>query len=143
MGNTGKLLGPARTTIIYNLDGIFIYLMVLQQNMNEQLDTIFLTEIMNTFEKKVHFETHFNKYHSSGTLLEEDINKVKSFIPVFNEKILNRIKEIVWHFRNITESKESKEKIKASIISLYYIFDITFYNLLILRYCLENVLIDK
>jgi len=77
---------------------------------------------------------------AKGTLNSNDISGIVSFNEGYEGMILKKIKDLLLKYKYTLDSEEpSFDK----YMDLYSIFDEIFYNTIIMRYGIENLLIDK
>ena len=75
-----------------------------------------------------------------GRLKKSDISKIQNFNKGYSMLIFNKIKDILLEYRNVMNDKSI---INERLTGLYHIFDDILYNSIIIRYKLENCLIDN
>ncbi len=134
----GRIHGQGRVQLVEGLDELFSVLLLLRKNLEEHTPR----EVSSTNElnRRVIVETKFNKFIVKGTLNSNDISGIVGFNEGYKRLILKKIKALLLKYKNTLASEEpSLDK----YIDLYSGFDEIFYNTILMRYGIENLLIDK
>jgi hypothetical protein len=134
----GRVHGQGRVQLVEGLDELFGVLLLLRKNLEERTPREVASA--NELEKKVMVETRINKFIATGVLQSNDIAGIASFNEDYDLLILKTIKDLLLKYKNTLDSeKPSHDK----YIDLYTVFDEIFYNTIVMRYGVENLLIDK
>ena len=76
---------------------------------------------------------------AKGTLNIDDISVVTSFNEGYEGVILKKIKDLLLKYKNTLDSGEPSFD---EFMDIYSTFDGVFYNMILIRYGIENLLID-
>ena len=79
---------------------------------------------------------------SRGRIREEDIAKIKNFLKGYELLIMSKIRELLLNFKHLMNSEKDKKEAIKWFEELYETIDSLLYNLLVIRYNLQNCLID-
>ena len=90
--------------------------------------------------KRVTIDTKINKFILKGTLSTKDLTSLVNFNTGYNVLILKLIKDLLLKYKNTVDSEE---KLLEEYKGLYNAFDEIFNNTILIRYALENLLLDK
>jgi hypothetical protein len=137
MDKEGRILGQERTQLIEDLDELFSCAALLSTRIRKN-ETGGGENL-----RMVPLRMKHNKFLSEGRLLETDAVQVGSFSLGYELLVLNRMKELLANYRNLAVSPPASEKRAGSIEELAACFDEILYNLLVMRYNLQNCLLDS
>jgi hypothetical protein len=139
MKKEGKILGQERTQLIEDLDSLFCFLVILHDRLKKNIS------IEDIYSNKVNYRVpiyvKFNKFVSQGKLRNDDLFSIENFSRGYEVLILNKIKELLLYYKN-TRSTTGNNKSLEGFEELYRTFDEIFYNLIVMRYNLQNCLVD-
>jgi hypothetical protein len=134
----GGIYGQGRVQLVESLDELFSMLLLLRKNLTDRTPKDISPT--NGLNRRVIVETKINKFIAKGTLHSNDILRIRSFNGGYEVFILKEIKDLLLNYKDTLESEEpSLDK----YIDLYSCFDEIFYNTILIRYGVENLLIDK
>jgi hypothetical protein len=134
----GRIHGQGRVQIVEGLDELFGVLLFLRKSLIERAPREIAS--VNTVFHRVMIVIKMNKFVVKGTLDNRDLSNLVSFNTGYNVLILKEIKNLLIKCKNTLNSEELLlEKYK----DLYNTFDEIFYNTILLRYAIENLLIDN
>jgi hypothetical protein len=134
----GRIYGQGRVQLVEVLDELFSMLLLLRKNLSERTPK----EISSTYElnRRVTVETKINKFIAKGTLNSNNISEIVSFNEGYDVLILKKIKNLLLKYKNTLDAEEPSFN---KYTDLYSCFDEIFYNTILMRYGVENLLIDK
>ncbi|MFW6180997.1 MAG: hypothetical protein ACOC8N_04545 [Spirochaetota bacterium] len=134
----GKILGQERTHLIESLDTLFTHLVILFHRLKRNLpEERQVTEIIDF---KVPLRVRYNKFVARGELSRDDLYSVRQFGRDYGERILSKIKDMLMQYKDGLNDREHRvEKFQK----LYRLLDGILYNTLIMRYNIQNLLLDQ
>jgi len=132
----GRILGQERTQLIEDLDSLFSYLAIL----SNKLSGSFFPHDETHY--RIFLHAKYNKMVSRGRIHEEDIAKIKNFLKGYELLIMSKIRELLLNFKHLMNSEKDKKGAIKWFEELYETIDSLLYNLLVIRYNLQNCLID-
>jgi hypothetical protein len=136
ISKTGKILGQERTQLIEDLDQLFIRLAVVYAHFTRVASDKALVDL----PLRVPIEMRTTKFVASGNLSEQDVNQVTSFTKDFNTRIVSRIKDMLVAYKQaVSDETVDDEEYRRLFRSL----DGILYGILILRYTIKSLLIDR
>jgi len=135
----GKILGQERIQLLESLDNLFIYLVMLQVRL-ESVHGAERTKAESNYGFKISIEKRSNKLTASGKIVQEDLYGIKTFSAGFATLILGKIKKLLIMYKNSIQGDEIREH---GFGEIYSMIDDIFYNIIAVRYNLENCLIDR
>jgi hypothetical protein len=134
----GKIRGQIRTRIIEDLDRLFTLLIVVRDK---------LQELRNKSQApgkglsyKVPLVIKGKKYTSQGAIQQKDIVIPYSFSSGYQTLILSTFKNLLINCSEVLNGKKTQDN---RLRSIFLMFDDLFYNILVMRYKLRNLLIDR
>ena len=138
MEKEGRILGQERIQLIEALDNLFVNLVTLRIRLEKSLSTdISLTDELYY---KVPIKIKVNKFAIHGKLKKDDLFSIKNFSEGYEGLIFNKIKQMLMKYQ---DALKDKQLLVHKLEELYLIFDDILYNSIVMRYNLENCLIDK
>ncbi len=133
-----RIYGQGRVQLVEALDELFTILLLLRENLNKRTPRELSTTGNNNM--RIAVETKINKIVVQGSMSRNDISKIESFNEGYEVLILKEIKDLLIKYKNTLDSEEtSLDKYR----DLYSGFDDIFYNTILMRYSVENLLIDR
>jgi len=134
----GKVRGQERTQLIEALDNLFILLVVLCL----KLIDVFSPRVKPEGELlyKVPFSKKLNKIVAKGKLNDRELFGIKNFNEGYENLIIDKIKKLLISYKNIINSDSSSQD---EFREMFLTFDDIFYNFIIIRYNIENLLLDR
>jgi hypothetical protein len=134
----GRIHGQGRVRLVEGLDELFAFLLLLRKNIKERAPRE--ASAMNEPDRRVKVEMKINKFMAIGTLNSSDISGIVSFNNGYEGLILKKLKDLLLKYKYTLDSEEpSLDK----FMDLYNSIDELFYNTILIRYSIENLLIDK
>jgi len=134
----GRIRGQERTQLIEALDNLFILLVMLRLKFMDVLSPPVMRE--EDLLYKVPLSRKLNKLVATGKLNEKELFGIKNFNEGYEKLILNKIKKLLINYKNIINSQSSSSDDSEE---MFLTFDDIFYNSIIIRYNLENLLLDR
>ena len=138
MAEEGKILGQERIRLVESLDNLFTFLVLMRIHLGKNLsmDPVIIKQL----DIKVPIAVKHNKFSIQGKLRREDLYGMQNFTKGFTIPIYEKIKVILIKYKSVLNGESL---LNDSVLGLYRTFDNILYNLIVLRYNLENCLIDK
>jgi hypothetical protein len=134
----GRIHGQGRVQLVEGLDELFGVLLLLRENLKDR--TAGENGINNPLQSRVSVDTRINKFVVKGVLNQDDISGIVSFNKGYDAYILKKIQNLLLLYKNTVNSEKLTV---AGYRDIYDAFDEIFYNTLLLRYGVVNLLIDK
>jgi hypothetical protein len=134
----GRIHGQGRVQLVEGLDELFGVLLLLRKNLNERTPEELLSTIQ--LNKRVSIEIRINKFIAKGTLNRNDILMIMNFNESYDVLILQKVKDLLLTCKNTLEAEEPSP---GRYMELFNVFDGIFYHTIVLRYGVENLLIDR
>ncbi len=132
-----KISGQKRPLLVESIDTLFTYLVLLKYKLLPS--EAGKDGLRNTAEVRVPFRRKFNKFLASGKIEREDLQKISNFQQAFDTRILAKLKELLQKYneaaRNAPDSSNNEE--------LFSAFDEIFYQSILIRYSVENLMLDR
>jgi len=135
----GKILGQERIQLLESLDNLFIYLVMLRVRL-ESVHGPDRASVESNRGFKVSIEKKSNKLTASGKIVPEDLYGIKDFSSGYTTPILGKIKKLLIMYKNSIQGEAIQEH---GFGEIYSMVDDIFYNIIAVRYNLENCLIDR
>jgi hypothetical protein len=132
-----KILGQERTQLIESLDALFTSLVILHQRLSRSLP---VKPDEQESRKKVPLRVRYNKITASGALSTEDVKRVRRFSTEYNARVLDKLKEMLLRYKNALGSTDRQAE---RFSDLFRILDSILYETLIIRYSIQNLLVDQ
>jgi hypothetical protein len=139
MNRDGKILGQERVKLLESLDNLFINLVMLRVRLESLHQTAGDSRSSNR-SSSVHIENRHNKVVISGRIVQEDLFGIKNFNSGYETLILDKIKTLLILYKNSIQGDTIQEH---GFEKMYSMIDEIFYNIVAVRYNLENCLIDR
>lgn len=138
MSKEGKILGQERIQLVESLDNMFVLLVIMRIRLkkNISMDAALIKEL----NFKVPINVKYNKFTIQGKLTKDDLFEMQSFKKGYSVLIFNKIKEILIKYKSVLNGKGV---LNDRLLELYRTFDGILYNSIVIRYKLENCLIDR
>ena len=137
-GGEGKILGQERTHLIESMDTLFTHLAILFHRLKRNLPEE--RRVTKNIVFKVPLGKRYNKFIARGALSRGDLHSVKQFSRDYGERILSRIKDMLMQYKDGLNDRDHRaEKFEQ----LYRVLDSILYNTLIMRYSMQNILLDQ
>ncbi len=134
---SGKIQGQDRIKIIEMLDSMFVNLAVFRVFI---MDEKKLNDNMNL---KVPFEMKMNKFFARGNIDISVMKELKNFNDLYNQIINTNLIRLLSKFKNINEMDTIKSLDDQTVIDSLGLLDDIFYHCLMLRYNINNCLINN
>ena len=134
----GKIRGQERARMIENLDRFFTLLIILREKLQESKIRKHFSD--KEFLYKVPIRVKGNKYVGYGTLQKKDVAAKYTFNSGYETLILWKLKGLLIYCYRTLNGQEIQED---NLQDMYLMFDDLFYNILVMRYKLRNLLIDR
>jgi hypothetical protein len=134
----GKIHGQERVQLVEGLDDLFYALLVLRKKLSDRTPSDDLP--INEPGRRVIVDMKINKFIAKGILNGNDLSAIVNFNNGYEGLILKEIKELLLKYKHTLESEKTAFD---KYIDLYNKFDEIFYNTILIRYGIENLLIDK
>jgi hypothetical protein len=134
----GKIRGQIRTRIIEDLDRLFTLLLVVREKVQELRNK---SRVQGKgFSYKVPLVVKGKKYTSQGAIRQKDIDIPYSFSSGYGTLVLSKFKNLLINCSEVLNSQEAQDN---RLRYIFLMFDDLFYNILVMRYKLRNLLIDR
>ncbi|MFW6137625.1 MAG: hypothetical protein ACOC7U_00480 [Spirochaetota bacterium] len=134
----GKIRGQERTMLVEGLDRLFMLILTLRSKLGQNLPRQILSNINLNFRVSWDLK-HHNKYTAQGRLEPPDLFGIESFNKGYQYLVLNNIKELLVKYKEfLADENVDVEKAEA----LYRGLDDIFYDIMVVRYNVHNLLID-
>jgi hypothetical protein len=134
----GGIHGQGRVQLIEGLDDLFGVLLLLRQNLTERAPRE-VSSIMKLV-RRVTIDVKINKFMAKGTLVNNEISNLESFNAGYDVLVVKRIKDLLLKYKN---TLNSEELLLDDYMDLYNTFAEIFHNIILIRYAVENLLLDK
>lgn len=134
----GRIHGQKRVQLVEMLDELFTVLLLLRENLKER--TPQESSLKGELNMRVVVKTKINKFIVQGAMSSDDISRIESFNEGYEVLILQEVKDLLIKYKTTLDSEEASFD---KYIDLYNDFDEVFYNTILMRYSVENLLIDK
>jgi hypothetical protein len=134
----GKIRGQVRTRIIEDLDRLFTLLIVVREKLQELKKEQYSPH--ESISYKVPLVVRGKKYTGQGTIQKKDIATPYTFSSGYGALILSRFKNLLINCYEVLNGQEMRS---SRIQKIFLMFDDLFYNILVMRYKLRNLLIDR
>ncbi len=139
MARDGKIRGQERVQLLDSLDNLFINLVMLRIRLESVHQAGGGSRDAN-YSYKVNIENRHNKVVVFGKIVQEDLFGIRNFSSDYETLILVKIKELLIMYRNSIQEGTIQE---IGFGSMYSMIDDIFYSIVVVRYNLENCLIDR
>jgi hypothetical protein len=136
VSKAGKILGQERTQLIEDLDGLFTRLVVLYAHFQRGGTE----RARDNLPLRVPIEVRRNKFLARGSLTDDDVKGVTSFIGEFNGRVVAKIKSMLVEYREAVADGTIDD---GEYRSLFRTLDGILYDILILRYSIKSLLVDQ
>jgi hypothetical protein len=138
MSKEGKIHGQERVQLVEGLDDLFYVLLVLRKKLTDRTPPDDLP--INETGRRVIVDMKINKFIAKGILNDNDLSSIVNFNKGYEDLILKEIKELLLKYKLTLESEKTAFD---KYMDLYNKFDEIFYNTVLIRYGIENLIIDK
>jgi hypothetical protein len=136
----GRILGLERTLLIENLDYLFVQLSVLRKKLKDHL--ISNNNILEEYQDKVFITYQFNKFSVIGKFRKEDLFSIENFKKDYEVLIRKKIKDLLVRYKYLRINRKNRKRLLNKVKEVYHTFDDILYNIVEMRYNLQNCLID-
>jgi hypothetical protein len=120
------------------MDDLFTLLLILKERLEDRIDGE--VSFIDKAILKVDTQSSINRFVLRGMLIDSEIRKINCFDSAYDKLILREIKELLILYKDFLASKATSEN---EYRDLFRKFDTVFYNAIIVRFGIENLLIDK
>jgi hypothetical protein len=134
----GKILGQERIKLVESLDNLFILLVMMRMRLEKNISMEPASKKELNYKVPINFKP--NKFTIQGKLAKDNLFGMQNFNKGFTDLIFNKIKDILIKYKSVSNGEGLLNK---RLLELYRIFDDILYNSIVLRYNLENCVIDK
>jgi phosphoribosyl-ATP pyrophosphohydrolase len=133
----GKISGQKRSLLVESIDTLFTYLVLLKHKLLPN-DTR-KDALQSSDGVRVPFRRKFNKFLASGKIEREDLQKIKNFQQAFDTRILAKLKDLLQKYNEAARNTTGA----ANNDDLFSAFDEIFYQSILIRYSVENLMLDR
>jgi hypothetical protein len=137
----GKILGQERTQLIEQLDYLFAFLSVLRDKLRERFSSG--SQIKLNYQDKVFINHQYNKFRVIGKFRKDDLFGIENFNKGYEVLIRKGIKELMVKYKDLKITRKNKKRLLNKAKDVYQSFDDILYNVIVMRYNLQNCLIDS
>lgn len=134
---SGRLLGQDRIDLIAELDRLFIALLALRERLRRA--ALGQKKEVTSTDFRVPFRKDTEKYAAGGYLRRDHVDEIQDFRQTFDTLIVDRFKQMVGQFQN--GGKEALNSLLSP--EMFAALDSLFYNLLLLRFNIEQCRINN